>query len=228
LNGRAHLTYELLKRNNLMKTTFKTFCSVILLSAIAVSPLAAQTNDPLATEKFEKIAETESEAPAIATNIAPAERNETVPAKPPKAPAPRAKEAMHFPSVGKSPSNWIPILAILAVFGMPVLIVGSFFYFRYRKTRLLHETLRLMVEKGTPIPPELLVASTTPGDGQPGYWDRRKRDDLRNGLILVGVGIGVTALAGKPGLIVLFIGVAMILASFMEKRTRSSESPEQK
>ena len=55
---------------------------------------------------------------------------------------------------------------------------------RYRKHAQTQETLRLMIEKGAEIPPELL----TPPVSQYG--------DLRRGLILVGAGLSLSIAIG--------------------------------
>src|SRR6266403_4515599 len=51
------------------------------------------------------------------------------------------------------PSQVIPIVVVtmLAVFGAPVLIVAVIMYFGFSKTRALHRTVRLMVEKGQEV-----------------------------------------------------------------------------
>jgi hypothetical protein len=83
---------------------------------------------------------------------------------------------------------------------------------RIRRSRQLHETIRLMVEKGQPIPPELLQSQDPP---------RRPRSDLRTGLVLVSVGIGSilffygvggnTANVWGLGLIPLLMGLAFLI-----------------
>jgi hypothetical protein len=67
-----------------------------------------------------------------------------------------------------------------------------------------------MVEKGVPIPPELLSGSGATlagasGGAHPGYRD------LRWGLVLIALGAGLYMMAGKPGLIPIFIGVALLI-----------------
>ena len=48
----------------------------------------------------------------------------------------------------------IPIVFIvfLAIFGTPIMIVGLIMYFSFSKSRALHRTVRMMVEKGQPVP----------------------------------------------------------------------------
>lgn len=81
------------------------------------------------------------------------------------------------------PEFVIPIVAItmLTIFGAPVLIVAFIMYFGFSKSRMQHRTVRMLAEKGQPIPPELL-APPTPAVKQ--------RSDMRRGIVLVMVGLG--------------------------------------
>lgn len=82
-------------------------------------------------------------------------------------------------------SAWIalPIVFIvfLAIFGMPVVIVAVILYFSFSKNRAMHKTVRMMVEKGQPVPEALLNPPPIV----------RQRSDLRRGIkwLLVGVGL---------------------------------------
>jgi hypothetical protein len=117
---------------------------------------------------------------------------------------------------GKShdvPEFVIPIVAItlLTVFGAPVLIVGLIMYFSFSRSRAMHRTVRMMVEKGQPVPEALL----NPPPAQ------RQRSDLRRGVVLTMIGIGVMAFLGAAsdweggawtlGLIPFLIGVGYLL-----------------
>src|ERR1051325_2602637 len=61
---------------------------------------------------------------------------------------------------GDIPPQVIPIVVIslLAVFGTPVLIVALAGMFIFSASRQRHRTIRMMVEKGQPVPAELLLA----------------------------------------------------------------------
>jgi Domain of unknown function (DUF6249) len=87
------------------------------------------------------------------------------------------------------PEFVIPIVAItmLTIFGAPVLIVALIMYFGFSKNRALHRTVRMMAERGQPIPPELL-APPTPAVKQ--------RSDMRRGIVLVMVGLGLMVCFG--------------------------------
>ena len=130
--------------------------------------------------------------------------------------------------------NLIPIVAIVMGCSIPIVIVVAVCYFNHRKTQMLHETVRKMVEKGVPIPPELL--SKSGGDWShacpPGsspfpnvFGPPAPRNDLRTGLLMTGIGIGLTIFIGDPGAIVLFLGIAFILVGIFQKKKPTPEQP---
>jgi hypothetical protein len=82
------------------------------------------------------------------------------------------------------PKFVLPIVTVtmLTVFGAPVLIVALIMYFGFSKSRMRHRTIRMLAEKGQPIPAELL-APPTPAV--------RQRSDLRRAIVLIMVGIGI-------------------------------------
>ncbi len=82
------------------------------------------------------------------------------------------------------PEFVIPIVAItmLTIFGAPVLIVAFIMYFGFSKSRMQHRTVRMLAEKGQPIPAELLA---------PPVPAVRQRSDMRRGIVLVMVGVGI-------------------------------------
>ena len=114
----------------------------------------------------------------------------------------------------------IPIVTIvfLAIFGTPILIVAVILYFSFSKTRALHRTVRLMVEKGQPVPEALL----NPPPAQ------RQRSDMRRGVVLVMVGLGLMVFLGAVneweggawsiGLIPFLIGAGYLLVWKLEGR----------
>ncbi|HXM32452.1 MAG TPA: DUF6249 domain-containing protein [Chthoniobacterales bacterium] len=82
----------------------------------------------------------------------------------------------------------IPIVGIVftTLFGGPVLIVAAIMFFSYLKSRSLHRTVREMVEKGQEVPAALFV--TPPAI--------KTRSDLRRGVVLMMVGVGVMIFFG--------------------------------
>ncbi len=112
----------------------------------------------------------------------------------------------------------IAILSIICVFGFPVAIVAVIMFSSWARTRSLHRTVRMMVEKGQPIPPSLLstpAAVSAAAGLRPWY-------DLRRGIVLMAVGVGIIMFFGISagwdegvwalGLIPGLIGVGYILA----------------
>ena len=84
---------------------------------------------------------------------------------------------------------WIALVVLigcLAFFGTPILIVGLILYFSFSRSRALHKTVRMMVEKGQPVPEALLNPPPVV----------RQRSDLRRGIILLSVGAGLMVLLG--------------------------------
>ncbi len=128
------------------------------------------------------------------------------------------------------------VIAVVGAYCIPIFIVGLSFIFRYRRRKLMHETLRLLIEKGQPIPPGLLNEPWQ-SEAWKGYQPAR-RNDLRRGLIWAAIGLalllGDASLGGLPGtgfhvsrigLIPLFIGVAFIICWMVEGRGRNSNGP---
>jgi Domain of unknown function (DUF6249) len=78
----------------------------------------------------------------------------------------------------------IPIVAIvfLSIFGAPVAIVVMIGIFSIIATRMRQRTIRMMVEKGQPVPAELLA---------PAPRGIRRRSDARRGVVWTMVGLGL-------------------------------------
>lgn len=114
----------------------------------------------------------------------------------------------------------IPIVGIVftTLFGGPVLIVAAIMFFSYLKSRSLHRTVREMVEKGQEVPAALFV--TPPAI--------KTRSDLRRGVVLMMVGIGLMVFFGAVneweggawslGIIPFLIGAGYMLVWKLEAR----------
>jgi hypothetical protein len=107
----------------------------------------------------------------------------------------------------------------LGFYILPVLILAVVLTFKQRRTRMMHDTLRAMIEKGMPVTPEL-VASLKPSDGRGHLMCY-----LLPGLICSAVGIGMMINGGRAGLIPLLIGVAFLIAWQVEKRSCQTNQP---
>src|SRR6184192_480294 len=122
----------------------------------------------------------------------------------------------------------IPIVAIvfMSIFGAPVLIVAVILYFGFSKTRMQHRTIRMMAEKGQPIPPALLA---------PPAPAVRQRSDMRRGVVLTMVGIGLMVWLGAVndweggawslGLIPFLIGAGYLIVWKLEGKKDVSSPP---
>jgi Domain of unknown function (DUF6249) len=123
----------------------------------------------------------------------------------------------------------IPIVGIvfMSIFGAPVLIVAVIMYFGFSRNRMMHRTIRIMAEKGQPIPPALLA---------PPVPAVRQRSDMRRGVVLCMVGLGLMLFFGAVneweggswaiGVIPFVIGLGYLLVWKLEgKRDVSSPPP---
>lgn len=122
----------------------------------------------------------------------------------------------------------IPIVAIvfLSIFGAPVLIVVLIGIFTLLTSRSRQRTIRMMLEKGQPIPAELLA---------PAAKAVRQRSDVRRGVVWTMVGLGVMLFFGAVndweggawslGLIPFLIGVGYLLIWKLEGKNSVPPAP---
>jgi uncharacterized membrane protein len=99
-------------------------------------------------------------------------------------------------------------------------------YFGFSKSRMQHRTIRMLVEKGQPVPPELL-APPTPAV--------RQRSDMRRGIVLFMVGVGLLIFLGAVndwengawaiGLIPALIGLGYLMVWKLEGGKRRADNP---
>jgi hypothetical protein len=111
------------------------------------------------------------------------------------------------------------------VFGFVLAIVGGAFYAGYRETRERQETLRLAIEKGVAIPPELVEGAS---------GERNPDKDLRNGIrqIFIGIGVGVLLWFVSPfknvwavGAMIAIFGLGHIAAWALTRRHDGPAAP---
>lgn len=120
------------------------------------------------------------------------------------------------------------LVAVILIFGMPVIIVGLIAYFRSRDRSELQKTLRMSIEKGQPLPAEFVesMQRAVPKAKNP-------MNDIRGGLVLIAVAGGLmvmdymthdyllghlSGVAAIPG----FIGLALLLMGFIGMNNRKS------
>ena len=123
------------------------------------------------------------------------------------------------------------VLVPIAFFAMIAAIVIVPNYLRSQERQKLQDTLRAAIEKGQPLPPEVVTAMTSDVKVKPKPSPQR---DLRVGVVWLGVAVGLAALgfalsfddadvlypmlgvAAFPG----FIGVAFIVISFIGRDSK--------
>jgi hypothetical protein len=82
------------------------------------------------------------------------------------------------------------ILMIVFVVLGPIWIIN---YFKARDRAQMHETLRVAYEKGQPVPPELIASLQAPPPAETAPQPSVD-SDLRRGIVLVAVGLGLVGL----------------------------------
>jgi len=142
----------------------------------------------------------------------------------------------------------VVFLTVLLVFLVPLLIIVLLIWYKMRKNRLANETMIKLAERGV-LPPAAAMeavasgsqaaaaatATAPPPAGMPAYEYARSLQrrtvwsDLRKGVILTGVGLGLTVFSmlddGTPnsvGLVFLFVGLGYGLLWFFEERNTQS------
>jgi hypothetical protein len=130
---------------------------------------------------------------------------------------------------------------VLCIFHVPLLIIVLLVWYKLRKNRLANETMLKLAERGVVTPAAAMdavasgnaaaaAASIAPAS-MPAYEHARllrRRvvwSDLRKGVILTGIGFGLSAFSmfddGTPnsvGLVFLFVGIGYCLLWFLEDR----------
>jgi len=116
------------------------------------------------------------------------------------------------------------LLAVILALGMPVFIVGIIFLFIFRSNAEKQKTLRMAIEKSDTLPPEFLE-SLKSLQKKP----RTAANDLRAGLILIAIALGLIALdavthnyviGGLAGVAAIpgFIGIALLILGIIGSR----------
>lgn len=119
---------------------------------------------------------------------------------------------------------WIVIPIVLIVFATPVLIVATILYFSFSSRRAMHKTVRMLVEKGQPVPEALLNPPPV----------IRQRSDLRRGVVLLMIGTGLMIFFGaindweggvwSLGIIPFLIGLGYLLVWRLDVRREPETS----
>jgi hypothetical protein len=132
----------------------------------------------------------------------------------------RAKRPHH--SSGDPPA--VAIIVPLAMFALVFAIVVAALYANFRRDRHRHETIRLALERGGAIPPELLIPP------------RKPHTDLRRGVLLLCAGLGLAVLLFKTAnesgawtaaLIPIFLGLGYLAVHKIEGGSRKQQQQQQ-
>jgi hypothetical protein len=123
---------------------------------------------------------------------------------------------------------WIAIIAIIGSFLMGPVIIFIVFQSIQRRQQMWHDTARVALEKGQPLPP--MPADVAPPKADP---TPRARNDVRTGLILIAVGAGLYVFLGTlvgrglglVGAIPGFIGIALFLFGLVEAFSGPKNNP---
>ena len=118
-----------------------------------------------------------------------------------------------------TPELLIPLCGMLMPLG--IVLIALNFAWKYQERK--HKTIVDLLEKGLPVPREMLSSP------------RREGSALMRALTLVGVGVGTSAFLGAmfgldhglwaAGLIPLAIGVAQLIALKLEPQARETPEP---
>jgi hypothetical protein len=147
---------------------------------------------------------------------------------------------------------WLAALVFLVVslvFLVPLLIIALVVWYKMRRARMMNETVLKLAERGVVPPGEAMgaIAGANPGEAlqsapatAPLYAQAKQLrqraawSDLRKGLILGGIGLGLTFAtmlndgeANYLGLVLLFVGIGyLVLWRFEERRLDTRPRPD--
>jgi hypothetical protein len=126
------------------------------------------------------------------------------------------------------------ISVVAVVFLAPVLAIALILWYRMRKARMLNETMLKLAEKG--VVPSADALGALAGGKQAAavapYYEQAKQiqrraawSDLRKGVLMVGLGIGLSMYsllsdreANGLGLVLLFVGIGFVVLWWFEQR----------
>jgi hypothetical protein len=121
----------------------------------------------------------------------------------------------------------IPLVALC----IPIVAIVMGVLLRMKRNQRLHETVRLMTEKGAPIPQEWIDAVVNDSNQKPKTWSPNSQ--LRSGVINIAIGLGLMLLFNQMqlevmqvtwlwaiGLIPFMIGVGFLLIWWIETRKK--------
>jgi hypothetical protein len=115
-----------------------------------------------------------------------------------------------------------PILIVSVVFVTSAIMVATVFFFVHRARELRHATIRLALEKGQPLPPDLMEGSSP----------RPRANDLNRGVKAVFIGLGLSLFfffvhreLWPVGFIPMFVGFGHLAAYALTGRPQPGTPP---
>ena len=85
----------------------------------------------------------------------------------------------------------VGIFVPIVMFIVAAIIACAYYYFRHRTRQAVQETVRTAIEQGHQLTPEILEKL--------GQSPQPKKSDLRRGVILISVGLGIAAFGALVG-----------------------------
>lgn len=133
----------------------------------------------------------------------------------------KANKSFPFPSsFNNNQALLIPIVAITAVFGLPVLIVFISFFFNYKNKKAKYKLAEKALESGNPIPESL-------------FQEANNNNIQRKGITNIFTGIGLFIFLwtiteefsiGSIGLLVMFTGFGQLVIHYTQKNKEQNSS----
>jgi hypothetical protein len=131
------------------------------------------------------------------------------------------------------------MLAVVLCLAIPIIAIVLYYHSQHQREKLWHETARLALEKGQPIPSlpssdDEMKCEPPPGANPDERWrwnrERRRQKDVRGGLVLLALGLALFFSHwhghfldgdGSIGAYVLTgLGLAMLINAFLQSPGR--------
>lgn len=128
-------------------------------------------------------------------------------------------QILRSPSIDQTKNSLLEdsiVRVYLMLFIFILIVVAIVQFVRYRKNQMHHQTMNKIIEKGVEMPDGYIQ----------NYIKKHTRSDFRNGIIMIGLSIGLflacsiisgSLAIGSVGLVPLFVGIAYIIIGAYDK-----------